>query len=162
MATLKNLVDGTTNIKNELVACHTNLKNNLSAKGVECSDNDKMSSLIDKVANIETGKKWASGTLSSLSVNSSGATIPLNLNFTPSILIIYISIVSWTANGGLRNFYVTNLNPTTIISGASGGNQSVIEIRNVTSASCTIIPYKTQGTTSYQPNLTVNAWYAFE
>lgn len=53
MATLKSLVDETTNIKNELVECHANLKNNLSAKGVECSDNDKMSSLIDKVDNIK-------------------------------------------------------------------------------------------------------------
>ena len=53
MATLKNLVDETTNIKNELVACHTNLKNNLSAKGVECSDTDKISSLIDKINNIK-------------------------------------------------------------------------------------------------------------
>ena len=49
MANLKNLVDETTNIKNELVECHTNLKNNLIEKGVECSDTDKMSSLIDKI-----------------------------------------------------------------------------------------------------------------
>ena len=49
MATLKSLVDETTNIKNELVICHSNLKNNLIEKGVECSDTDKMSSLIDKI-----------------------------------------------------------------------------------------------------------------
>ena len=49
MATLKSLVDETTNIKNELVECYTNLKNNLIKKGVECSDSDKMSSLINKV-----------------------------------------------------------------------------------------------------------------
>ena len=30
MATLKNLVDETTNIKDELKTCHTNLKNNLT------------------------------------------------------------------------------------------------------------------------------------
>lgn len=54
MATLKNLVHETTNIKNELVECHSNLKNNLIEKGVECSDTDKMSSLIDKVNNITT------------------------------------------------------------------------------------------------------------
>lgn len=52
MATLKNLVDETTNIKNELVTCHSNLKNNLTAKGVECSDTDKISSLIDKVEDV--------------------------------------------------------------------------------------------------------------
>ena len=53
MATLKSLVDETSNIKNELVECHTNLKNNLISKGVECSDNDKISSLINKVGDIE-------------------------------------------------------------------------------------------------------------
>ena len=54
MATLKNLVDETTNIKNELVTCYSNLKNNLNAKGVKVLDLDKMSSLIDKVGDIET------------------------------------------------------------------------------------------------------------
>ena len=54
MATLKSLVDETSNIKNELVECRTNLKNNLIAKGVECSDTDKMSSLIDKVGNLKS------------------------------------------------------------------------------------------------------------
>lgn len=49
MATLKNLVDETTSIKNELVECYSNLKNNLTEKGVECSDADKMSSLIDLI-----------------------------------------------------------------------------------------------------------------
>ena len=54
MATLKSLVSETTKIKNELKTCHTNLKNNLVGKGVACSDTDKMSSLIDKVGDINT------------------------------------------------------------------------------------------------------------
>ena len=49
MATLKSLVDETTNIKDELIECHNNLKNNLIKKGVECSEDAKMSSLIDEV-----------------------------------------------------------------------------------------------------------------
>ena len=56
MATLKSLVDETTNIKNELKTCHSNLKNNLIAKDVECSDGDKISSLIDKVNKIKSYK----------------------------------------------------------------------------------------------------------
>ena len=52
MATLKSLVNETTYIKNELVACHTNLKNTLIKKGVECSEDDKMSSLVDKINSI--------------------------------------------------------------------------------------------------------------
>ena len=54
MTTLKKLVDETTNIKDELVTCHTNLKNNLITKGVECSDADKLSSLVNKVGEIST------------------------------------------------------------------------------------------------------------
>lgn len=64
MATLKTLVDETTNIKNKLKTCHANLKNNLIEKGVECSDTDKMSSLVDRVknitsvSNVECGDDW--------------------------------------------------------------------------------------------------------
>ena len=53
MATLKSLVDETTDIKDELKACHSNLKNTLIGKGVECSDTDKMSNLIDKTNKLE-------------------------------------------------------------------------------------------------------------
>ena len=47
------LVSELNNIADELVECHTNLKNNLIAKGVECSEEDKMSSLIDKVKDTQ-------------------------------------------------------------------------------------------------------------
>ena len=52
MATLKSLVDETTVIKNELKSCHTNLKNNLIAKGVVCSGSDKVSDLVNKINKI--------------------------------------------------------------------------------------------------------------
>ena len=65
MATLKQLVDETTNIKNELKTCHTNLKNNLIDKGVDCNSSDKLLSLANKVGEIELGKKWVSGSTSS-------------------------------------------------------------------------------------------------
>ena len=55
MATLKNLVDETTNIKNELVTCHSNLYNALIEKGVDIlpTDSKKMSNLIEKVKSIK-------------------------------------------------------------------------------------------------------------
>ena len=61
MATLKQLVDETTNIKNELKTCHANLKTNLIDKGVECSDTDKLLRLANKVGEIELGKKFIKG-----------------------------------------------------------------------------------------------------
>lgn len=54
MATLSQLVDETTTIKNNLNTCHKNLKNNLITKGVECSDADKLLSLVNKVGEIST------------------------------------------------------------------------------------------------------------
>ena len=53
MATLKNLVDETTNIKNELKTCHINLKNNLVEKGIEVSSGDKLATLVEKVKNTQ-------------------------------------------------------------------------------------------------------------
>lgn len=61
MSTLKNLVDETTNIKNELKTCHTNLKTNLINKGVKVLGTDKIVDLISKIDEIKLGKKWASG-----------------------------------------------------------------------------------------------------
>ena len=53
MATLKNLVDETTNIKNELKTCYTNLKNNLMEKGIDCSSSDKLQNLISKIKKFD-------------------------------------------------------------------------------------------------------------
>lgn len=49
MTTLKSLVDETTNIKNEIVKCHSNLSSILTSKNVEVTEEDKMSDLIGKV-----------------------------------------------------------------------------------------------------------------
>ena len=91
MSTLKQLVDETTNIKNELKTCHTNLKSNLIEKGVECSDADKLLSLVGKVGEIELGKKWASGTSV---VNSSKISVR-GLNFKPRFIYGYQTGVNY-------------------------------------------------------------------
>ena len=105
MATLKNLVDETTNIKNELKECHTNLKNNLIEKGVECSDTDKLLSLVGKVGEIELGKKWASGehivNFPSTFVYSVEIDLS-NLSFIPSVVVCELkNIQVWNSTGGL-------------------------------------------------------------
>ena len=64
MATLKSLVDETTNIKNELKSCHTNLKNNLVNKGVSIASTDKLSTLVDKINNLGIKINKQSGELS--------------------------------------------------------------------------------------------------
>lgn len=105
MSTLKQLVDETTNIKNELITCHANLKNNLIEKGVECSDTDKLLSLVGKVGEIELGKKWASGehivNFPSTFVYSVEIDLS-NLSFIPSIVVCELkNIQVWNSTGGL-------------------------------------------------------------
>ena len=91
MSTLKQLVDETTNIKNELKTCHANLKSNLIEKGVECSDADKLLRLANKVGEIELGKKWASG----ISVVSSSKISVRGLNFKPRFIYGYQTGVNY-------------------------------------------------------------------
>ena len=105
MSTLKQLVDETANIKNELTTCHTNLKNNLIEKGVECSDTDKLLSLVGKVGEIELGKKWASGehivNFPSTFVYSVEIDLS-NLSFIPSVVVCELkNIQVWNSTGGL-------------------------------------------------------------
>ena len=78
MATLKSLVDETSNIKNELVECHTNLKNSLIAKGVECSDSDKMSSLIHYVSELKVLSECVAGDSLYVFVDNPEMQIPIN------------------------------------------------------------------------------------
>lgn len=54
MTTLKQLVDETTNIKNDIVTCHSRLRTNLSNKNVSSLQTDKLPVLIDKVNLIDT------------------------------------------------------------------------------------------------------------
>ena len=80
MTALKNLVDETTNIKNELVSCHSNLKNNLIKKGVKCSSTDKMPSLIDKIAGIVVVDNVIAGESIQLFNYTSSGSIRINKN----------------------------------------------------------------------------------
>lgn len=94
MSTLKQLVDETTNIKNELITCHTNLKTNLIGKGVEVLETDKIVDLINKIDGIKLGKKWASGQISqTFDPTNKYRVIQSNIkfDFTPTIFIAYFS-----------------------------------------------------------------------
>ena len=55
-ASLNQIKSKVSNIKDEINTIKNVFKNNLIAKGVECSEDDKMSSLIDKVNGISTRK----------------------------------------------------------------------------------------------------------
>ena len=59
MATLKELVNETTNIKTDLIKCHSDLKAALNSKGVVINESDKLGVLIEKVNTIPSYKKIA-------------------------------------------------------------------------------------------------------
>ena len=165
MATLKGLVDETTNIKNEIKTCHINLKNNLIEKGVECSNNDKLSSLVDKISNIELGKKCASGSMSNIITSTSATSqtfiIETNLSFIPSRIVLNIglhtlasteiynvAIDSSICYSAQQSFYLVN------------GSKCYMYIHNITKDSFSISTgkYKSSMVQKFE-NIT---WYAFE
>ena len=92
MATLKNLVDETTNIKNELKTCYTNLVNNLSVKDVEVSSGDKLGDLVDKISLIATPVKTIISSnpqiLITESTNSSTVTFKKSTNYDYKLYIM--------------------------------------------------------------------------
>lgn len=99
-ASLNQINSKVSNIKDEISTIKNVLKTNLATKGVETSDNDKISNLINKVKNIELGRKWNSGSAVSASstktfnfLNSGSKSLYYitinNLNFSPKIIIAY-------------------------------------------------------------------------
>ena len=93
MATLKSLVDETTNIKNELKSCHSNLKNNLINKGVSISSGDKLSTLVNKTNELGVKINKQSGELVLNNTNSSYdiAISKIDLNKSVSVGVQYDS-----------------------------------------------------------------------
>ena len=160
MATLKSLVDETTNIKDELVECHANLKNTLIKKGVECSDTDKMSNLIDKVENIETGIKFSTGTITGNFGSSTTAgnsyTIDINLDFTPSKIFVLIPSLTFDTNHS--NIIVKNDANVTIRKATSIYCSFIISDITKKSFTFRVVP----NTSSFPAQLTKITWYAFE
>jgi hypothetical protein len=87
MSTLKQLVDETTNIKNELKTCYANLKNNLVNKKIQVNNNDKILDLINKIPDIKGELKYAIGSETFGQGNAVVVTVN-NLDFKPHLIII--------------------------------------------------------------------------
>lgn len=145
MTTLKNLVDETTNIKDELVECHNNLKNNLIEKGVECSDTDKISSLIDKVNDIQLKKNISLDV--DISIQANGDFIlNYSLDFIPSFIFccldsLYISTSKGTYGyeSTANKIFISNIDTSKFdlnIGGTKIG--AYFDIVNITNNSFTI------------------------
>lgn len=126
MATLKQLVDETTNIKNELVACHTNLKNNLIEKGESISDDERLSSLINKVKDLSKIEVTAGdetpfcnlgaayGTASTTYKSIRTFTIPTDGSFRIKSYTCFNGSFTSTSNGNVYMKYEIQTNGLTV------------------------------------------------
>ena len=170
MATLKSLVDETTNIKNELKTCHTNLKNNLIEKGVECSDSDKMLALINKVIDIPLEKKWATGeyneTIHASTSGFRGTAINMGLSFIPTTIVVVInkyimySPYYYMLNVSLSSEHANSADNPFSVSTSSAGVTTKMYISDITQDSFSIYLHsKSQGSQNITGGLT---WYAYE
>ena len=159
-SSLVDTVEHVKNVNDEIYFLKAKLENNLIEKGIECSDTNKMSSLIDKITNIELGIKWASGNLGTYfnSNNNrvwSSVTVEMNLSFIPSTIFIFIDYINSMTETA---FIISNIY-------ANSDNQ------------CTTTPYihfyinqvdSQSFNLNYKMNGTVNkkayilSWYAFE
>lgn len=167
MATLKNLVDEITTIKNELVACHTNLKTNLKNKNIETSSSDKLDDLITKVSDITLenlgGMVVATG-MCVLSFGTENFTVR-NLNFKPSLVLAIaedkcVSIMA--SSGGISNFPNSKV---MVGQSSTYGNFSNFESRLISDNRFTAEFYEDgflfQPMANYQSNINIT-WFAFK
>ena len=106
MATLKNLVDEVGNIKNELVTCSNTLKNKLTDKDVSFNRTDKLLSLINKVGDIKTGKRYATGTIYP---DTAGLFTVSNLSFNPTVIYARCAEGKWWS-AYIKNVFIKNNN----------------------------------------------------
>ncbi|GAA0122263.1 hypothetical protein UT300018_15790 [Clostridium faecium] len=88
--------DSFDSMKSKIQTMKNTFASNLTAKGQSSSGSDTLNNLINKIPNINTGKKWATGT--QISTNNYSLEIR-GLNFEPSIGIV------WRNYGATRIYF---------------------------------------------------------
>ena len=125
MSTLKNLVDEVGNIKNELATCSNTLKNKLTDKDVAFNGADKLLSLINKVGDIKTGKRYATGT----ALPSTGGIFAVsNLSFTPTVIYARCEQGKWWS-AYIKGLFKKNNKDVLISVSETTYNQEEYELR---------------------------------
>ena len=163
-SSLVNTVEYVKNVNDEIYYLKNKLENNLIGKGVECSDNCTMSSLINKINDIAIGKKWASGliveeTLTADANRTITKSITTNLSFTPSLVFVpmkYVGFKQYDTTDTVWNCFLSNLNQ---LSDENTLTQGYISLSDITNNNFTIA---IKGG-SYFTRVTISGnWYAFE
>ncbi|MCT8975484.1 phage tail protein [Clostridium sp. CX1] len=96
-------------LKNCIQNNKNTLATNLTNKGQSSVETDTLANLVSKVANINTGKRWASGSFPG--PNYSGTIVTVNnLSFSPSFIILYLlDNSSPYVNGNTVGLYIKDV-----------------------------------------------------
>ena len=121
-SSLNNAVAFANNIKSEIQTIKTTLYYNLLNKKVTASSFESLTSLVNKVNNISTGKKFASGTIANKSCSARqhhSITVPMNLDFAPSHVIVEFGEITFSGDGESvkRKHTISSKNDTEYIDG---------------------------------------------
>lgn len=132
----------------------TRVANAVTAKGVSASSSDTFTTLASKIGQISTGKKWASGIVTGVTINDQSmfpTELPVNLDFMPSAFYATVGTAFY-----ISGFY--NLSGTWENAAAPGGqNLYMMGVKEPTNMA-TISLYYTQ---AQYTNQTVE-WFAVE
>lgn len=111
--------DTSTVLQSKTQTIKNDLATNLTAKGQSSVGTETLDALIDKVALVSTGKKWASGTTTAHA--TTGKFTVTGLSFVPSYVVFWFNSTSFSFVGSMRK-------PTNIIAGANPLWGSVVAI----------------------------------
>ena len=169
-SSLNNAVDFANNIKSEIQTIKTALSSNLSNKKVTVSSSESLTSLVNKVNNINLGKKFASGTIKDKSYSARqhhSITVPMNLDFVPSYIIVEFGEITFSGEieGVKRKYTISSKNNTEYIEGNFINIYDVypqIFFEDVNRYSFRIKMQMKFTDTSYYIYLRNVKWYAFE
>lgn len=154
-ASLSNTLTSLSNKKDDIKAMKNNLYSILSKKSVECSEDDRMSSLIDKVNDISLkslgGIKWANGTYT-ISDATKSVTISTNLEFTPTTVLVIANAQVY------GSFYSYNYAISNFDMSSESSYVANHTIKDISPTGFTVYN-RTGGTGNITGKLT---WYAYE
>jgi hypothetical protein len=85
------------------------LATNLTAKGQASAGTERLEALVDKVALVNTGKKWASGEATAVWASGSGSLTINGLAFTPRFFIITLKTPNSTKNFDTRLYTLDDI-----------------------------------------------------
>lgn len=144
-SSLKEFVNHIDNVGKDVDYLRYNLKNNLIKKGVECSDTDKMSNLIDKVNDIQLKKNISLDV--DISIQANGDFIlNYSLDFIPSFIFCCLDSLYMATSKGTYGYestankiFISNIDTSKFDLNVSGTKiGAYFDIVNITNNSFTI------------------------